>query len=113
MYSQPLFSSCRWGGYCSDASMPLQHSQGYCPTCQRPVLIQRDAPNHLVHALVSLFLCGLWLPVWLLVSMGSKPWLCSQCGTPQKPAGNSTAALAAVAGILLLVLVVIVMSETP
>lgn len=93
--------------------MPLQHSQGYCPTCQRQVLIQRDAPNQLVHALVSLFLCGLWIPVWLLVSMDSKPWLCSQCGTPQKSARNSTAALAAVAGILLLALIGIVISETP
>lgn len=64
--------------------MPLQHAQGYCPHCQRPALIQRDAPNHLVHALVSLFLCGLWIPVWLLVFMNSSPWLCSQCGTEVK-----------------------------
>lgn len=74
--------------------MPIEHAQGFCPTCQRQVLIQRDTPNHLVHALVSLFLCGLWIPVWLLVSIGSRPWLCSQCGSKVKvPLPASSVAL--------------------
>ena len=63
--------------------MPLQHAQGFCPHCQRKVLIQRDAPNHLIHALVTLVTC-VWGIVWLLVSMDSRPWLCSQCGTEVK-----------------------------
>ena len=28
---------------------------------------QLEQPNHLLHALLSLLLCGLWLIVWLLV----------------------------------------------
>lgn len=63
--------------------MPLQHAQGYCPTCQRRVLIQRDTPNHLVHALLTLVTC-VWGIIWLLLCLGAPPWLCSQCGTKIK-----------------------------
>lgn len=68
--------------------MPIEHSQANCPTCQRPVMIQRSVPNHLVHALVTLFLCGLWLPIWILASLSVAPWRCSQCGEAVRPAGN-------------------------
>ena len=38
--------------------------------------------NHLVHALVTLFLCGLWLPVWIYLSYTETytPWRCNTCG---------------------------------
>jgi len=63
--------------------MPLQQVQIDCPLCQRPTLHARDRPNHLVHGLVTLFLCGLWIPVWIFASWSSneKPFLCQTCGT--------------------------------
>ena len=61
--------------------MPFEESSGYCPECRRSVLIRRQVPNHLVHALVTFFLCGLWLPVWIWVALfGGSRWRCTHCG---------------------------------
>jgi len=30
------------------------------------VLVRGNEPNHLAHAVITVFLCGLWLPVWLI-----------------------------------------------
>lgn len=35
------------------------------------VLASGQRANHVLHAILSLFLCGLWLPVWLLVATTS------------------------------------------
>jgi len=60
--------------------------QAFCVRCQRPTLHNRwvyQVP-HLIHLLVTLFLCGFWLPIWLLhaaVNCGSsEPFLCTTCG---------------------------------
>lgn len=34
-----------------------------------------------MHALITLFLCGLWVPVWVLASRRDA-WRCQTCGTP-------------------------------
>lgn len=62
--------------------MPYEQSQIWCATCQRYTLAQRPAPSHLVHGLVSLFLCGLWIPVWLIATLraGHHHFRCSSCG---------------------------------
>ncbi len=40
-----------------------------------------DGAIHVVHALISLFSCGLWLLVWLFHAMSaSGPWRCTSCG---------------------------------
>ena len=54
----------------------------YCDYCRRYRKAERPACNHLAHALVSLFLCGLWIPVWLLAyaMQTSKPFRCTHCG---------------------------------
>jgi hypothetical protein len=43
----------------------------------------------LVHALVTIFLLGLWLPVWILVGLGNatEPYRCTVCGTAE-PSGH-------------------------
>lgn len=51
-----------------------------CPTCGGPVLARRRGCNHLVHALVTLFLCGLWAPVWLIAATSLGPYRCTKCG---------------------------------
>lgn len=35
------------------------------------VLASGQRANHVLHAILSLFLCGLWLPVWLVVGLTS------------------------------------------
>ena len=95
--------------------MALQHWQANCPTCNRATLHIRntyDVP-HVLHLLVTIFLCGVWLPVWLADTLidaiaPGEPWRCQNCGTarglfggssggpvamrPVKPAGPSTRA---------------------
>lgn len=62
--------------------MPAVERSGYCHHCQRNVLVRRQTPNHLIHALVSLFLCGAWIPIWLLITLFSRePFRCTACGT--------------------------------
>lgn len=61
--------------------MPMEEGSGYCDDCRRSVLLRRETPNHLIHGLVTLFLCGLWAPVWIIVAMnGNGPWRCTKCG---------------------------------
>lgn len=31
-------------------------------------LVVGDPANHNLHALISIFLCGLWIPVWILIA---------------------------------------------
>jgi hypothetical protein len=47
-----------------------------------------------IHLLLSLFCCGLWLPIWILHTLfnsaSSEPFLCSQCGQrAEKELGRS------------------------
>lgn len=62
--------------------MPSEEESAYCKECRQNVLCRRQVPNHLVHALVTLFLCGTWLPVWFLVAVfGKGKWRCAYCGS--------------------------------
>lgn len=61
--------------------MPIEQTSIHCAQCGRLSLHARSCPNHVVHALVSLFLCGLWVPVWVLASRRDA-WRCQTCGTP-------------------------------
>jgi hypothetical protein len=62
--------------------------------------------SHLGHALVSLFLCGLWIPVWILAaaSNASEPYRCSQCGS--KVRGSSIRVFVALAAAVFVVWVI-------
>ena len=60
--------------------MPFQESQGFCRDCDREVLIRREVANHLLYALITFFLCGLWLPIWIIAGLSSSSWRCSRCG---------------------------------
>lgn len=56
-----------------------------CRTCnaRRLFVRTRHQTNHLVHALVTLFLCGFWLPIWIYLSCTEQadPWRCATCGS--------------------------------
>lgn len=60
-----------------------RHVPGWCPTCQTQVMAIQDQPNHILHAILTIFLCGFWLPVWLMIMMmGSGSPTCTRCGSP-------------------------------
>jgi hypothetical protein len=65
---------------------PAMHqSSFFCPRCQQMKLFQRPEMNHTPHILAAVFLCGLWLPVWAIISATYNPlWRCSFCGFTDK-----------------------------
>lgn len=64
--------------------MGQSNVQRICPRCRTHVLAVRQTPNHAIHAVVSLFTCGFWLIVWIILAIvsASSTYRCSQCGTP-------------------------------
>lgn len=62
--------------------MPTREDRGYCRECERPVLVRQETPNHILHLLLSVLLCGLWFPVWMIITLnGNGSWYCSKCGS--------------------------------
>ncbi len=63
--------------------MGQSNVQRGCPHCRVLVLAVKSTPNHAVHAVVSLFTCGLWLVVWAILGIisASSSYRCSHCGT--------------------------------
>lgn len=58
----------------------------WCGNCHARTKHARPGVNHILHLLVSVFLLGCWLPVWLMLGLfGGGSWRCSTCG-----AGAST-----------------------
>lgn len=53
----------------------------WCPHCNSRVLGVADKPNHVLHAILSLFLVGLWLFVWAMICSFDREVRCSRCGT--------------------------------
>jgi len=51
-----------------------------CRSCGVPTLHVYDQPSHLLHFFLSLLTLGLWLPIWLLVSVVRRPPACTRCG---------------------------------
>jgi hypothetical protein len=39
------------------------------PPPSRAERITVTGPNHALHALISLFTCGLWLPIWMIIAI--------------------------------------------
>jgi len=61
--------------------MSIQQASYYCPVCQQPRLFTRQEMNHVPHLLVTLFSCGLYFFVWLLIyATYNAKFHCSQCG---------------------------------
>ena len=61
-------------------------TQAFCNVCGRPTLHVRaiNTPNHVLHLLITIFLCGFWLPIWLLLIVTAKKdrLRCALCGQP-------------------------------
>jgi len=55
-----------------------------CRTCGKPTLHLVGRTNHVLHLLLTVFTAGIWLLVWLLVSLGEKKATCTVCGARYK-----------------------------
>lgn len=64
----------------------MKQASFHCPRCKQMKLFQQTDMSHTPHILASVFLCGLWLPIWVLTAMSYKPsWHCSFCGFNDEP----------------------------
>lgn len=90
--------------------MPIEQGRFQCSACDKPTLFQRPKCNHLVHAIVSLFLCGLWIPVWIIAAhkASNGNWRCQTCGW--SPDGTKAAAANAKSGGWVIAIVVVVIA---
>ena len=51
-----------------------------CPIC-KDTRSYAKRTNHVLHAILTFCMLGLWAPVWLIVHL-SGPMRCGVCGTP-------------------------------
>jgi hypothetical protein len=72
--------------------MPMRQLQLQCAKCDAIQPHNQPTPNHVVHALVSLFALGLWVPVWIIIAMGSgnAEATCVKCNNRRTPQGAAT-----------------------
>lgn len=65
--------------------MGEQKNSGFCKACNSKVLITRPGVNHLLHLILTIITLGVWIVVWVLVSVVNTVspggWRCSQCGS--------------------------------
>jgi len=59
----------------------MEQTQKYCKKCQSHELHARPGTNHILHLLVTLLLCGFWLPIWILSALKIGGWRCQKCGS--------------------------------
>ena len=57
-----------------------EETHRFCVRCKHHVVAKRKATNHILHLLISVFTGGLWLIVWLGLSMKFGGWRCQRCG---------------------------------
>ena len=62
--------------------MSQKQTSRFCSHCQDRRLAVGRAPNHLLHFFLSLFTFGLWLVVWIVVSVTVENYRCTKCGSP-------------------------------
>ncbi len=66
--------------YLGEIRMPVQEKSGFCEACNKQVMVRRKGTNHLLHLILSI-LTGVWIIVWILASIFTDDWRCSQCGS--------------------------------
>ena len=61
--------------------MVHQESTGFCQVCNKNMLLRRKGTNHILHLILSLITGGLWIIIWVLVTIKVGGWRCTTCGT--------------------------------
>lgn len=65
-----------------EMAMGQKQKSCFCPHCQEQTLALGRTPNHVLHLILSFFTIGLWIPIWILISLGKiGGYRCSKCGT--------------------------------
>jgi len=59
--------------------MATQEASGHCKTCG-DTLVRRKGTNHILHLILTLLTAGLWVIIWILLSIKIGGWKCSKCG---------------------------------
>lgn len=60
--------------------MAYEQTTKFCTNCRRDTLHTRPGTNHVLHLLITVFLCCAWIPVWILCSLKIGGWRCQTCG---------------------------------
>ena len=58
----------------------MEHKRKFCKTCGKNVKREAKGTSHILHLILSIFSCGIWMPIWILCAM-SATWTCSECGS--------------------------------
>ena len=51
-----------------------------CKACAKPTMHIQQKPNHILHLLLTVCTAGVWLLVWIFVSLVQPAPQCTQCG---------------------------------
>jgi len=84
----------------------VEQTSKFCQVCHKQTLWGRPATNHILHLLITLFLCGLRIPTSILASIKIGGWRCQSCGNQGGFVGRFLVPLAGV-GVLLIALVMV------
>lgn len=60
--------------------MALEYKAGKCARCG-PMKLERKGTNHILHFLITVCTIGVWLIVWLGLTVKFGGWRCSTCGS--------------------------------
>ncbi len=62
--------------------MATSQTRMWCKTCGGYRLATKACPSHLLHLVLSVLTCGLWLLVWgvVFVVNAFRPYRCISCG---------------------------------
>jgi len=61
--------------------MGISKKRMFCEEDMAMVLAERKTPNHVLHLLLSLLTAGLWIPVWLVLTLvAAGAYRCPKCG---------------------------------
>jgi hypothetical protein len=64
----------------------MNQASFFCPQCNQSRLFKQETMNHVPHILAAVFLCGLWLPIWIIAAITYKAnWHCQFCGFSDAP----------------------------
>lgn len=82
-------------------------SRAFCTDCDQSVLARARSVNHVLHLLLTIFLCGgWWVVVWAVLCLFSTPqWRCPRCGGRCRGPGNPNRTL----GLILLGITAVVL----
>jgi hypothetical protein len=81
----------------------------FCKKCDHQTLhiFQETSCNHILHLLLSIVTCGLWLPIWLMAALSTRSETpsCTTCGAKGSNLGLRFALAAVLFALLLAILV--------